>query len=895
MKESIFATFVQNKLGEEKMQTIKNKTLAIIIATILVTSMAITLVDLPSANAHTPSWQLTTYAYIYAAPNPVGLGQQTLIFVWLDTTMQGNAENKDVRFHNYQLTITKPDGTNETKTFDVVTDPTSSAYTPYTPTQVGTYTLTFNFPGQVYTYTQANTPGLSAGSAAYQNDTYTPSTAKMNLVVQQDPVAKVAENPLPIEYWTRPVEGENHAWETVASNWLGGAAVSDIWQKNGDSPKSSHIMWTKALEYGGLTGDVISQINAVNTDPNAPYNQGYSNDSATTYYSGFSYNTRFGSPLIVNGILYYQAPLGEAGTGGGEFAVDLRTGQQVWSSTTFIPSKAQMYDLQTPNQHGVVSAILWMVSGTTWIGYNAFNQQPIINLTNVPSGTEIYTNDGAICRYQFSYNTATQTGWLALWNDTKAISDAYPLYAGPGWPNTGSAVSINANASYSWNVTINADLRGSANPSMVGIIPGDVILGSSSSVGLTSVPNPNANPWTMWAISDKPATRGNLTWIKQYAAPAGNITRMLAWQPIDPVNREWTMTDFETGQRLAYSLTDGSLLWGPLGDQPGFQYYSSREGLPAYGNLYVTGYGGVVYCYSMKDGTLLWSYGKGGVGNSTNSGDETPWGNYPTHAAAFADGMIYVMSGEHSPNTPLYKGYRARALDAFTGQESWTLLDWSASGLGTSVAPVAIADGYMAFANAYDGQVYVVGKGPSTMTVEAPMADIAQGSGLVIRGTVTDISAGTKQSGVAERFANGVPAVSDQSMSDWMAYVYQQKPIPANTTGVLVSISVVDSNGNSRPIGTATTDSSGTYNLQWTPDITGKFTVTASFAGSASYYPSHAVTAFAVDAAPTASPAPTTVAPSTVETYFVPAVIAIIVAIAIVGVLLAMLLLRKRP
>lgn len=69
MKESIFATFVQNKLGEEKMQTIKNKTLAIIIATILVTSKAITLVDLPNANAHTLPWQLTTYAYIYAAPN----------------------------------------------------------------------------------------------------------------------------------------------------------------------------------------------------------------------------------------------------------------------------------------------------------------------------------------------------------------------------------------------------------------------------------------------------------------------------------------------------------------------------------------------------------------------------------------------------------------------------------------------------------------------------------------------------------------------------------------------------------------------------------------------------------------------------------------------------------
>jgi hypothetical protein len=654
-------------------------------------------------------------------------------------------------------------------------------------------------------------------------------------------------------------------------------------------------MWTKPLEYGGLTGDVVSQINQISTDPNAPYTQGYSNDSVTTYYSGFSYNTRFGSPLIVNGVLYYQAPLGESGTGGGEFAVDLRTGQQVWSSTTFIPSKAQLYDLQTPNQHGVVGAILWMVSGTTWIGYNAFNQQPVFNLTNVPSGTEVYTNDGAICRYQFSYSTTTKSGWLALWNDSKAISDAYPLYAGPGWPNTGSAVVINANASYSWNVTIRADLTGSANPSMVGIIPGDVILGSSSSVGLSSVPNPNANPWTMWALSDNPATRGNLTWIKQYAAPANNITRMLAWQPIDQVNREWTMTDFETGQRLAYSLADGSLVWGPLGAQPGFQYYSSREGLPAYGNLYVTGYGGIIYCYSMKNGTLLWTYGNGGVGNSTNSGDETPWGNYPTHAAAFANGIIYVMSGEHSPNTPLYKGYQVRAVDAFTGKELWTLPDWSASGLGTSVAPVAIADGYMAFANAYDGQVYVVGKGPSALTVSAPDLGAPFGTPVVIRGTVTDISAGTQQSAQAVRFPNGVPAVSDASQSAWMAYVYQQKPKPTNVTGVTVTLDVVDANNNYRPIGSATTDASGMFTYAWTPDIAGSYTVVATFAGSESYWQSSAESSFVVNVQPQATATPTPTPVSVADTYILPGIVGIIVAIIVVGVILALLLVRKRP
>lgn len=121
-----------------------------------------------------------------------------------------------------------------------------------------------------------------------------------------------------------------------------------------------------------------------------------------------------------------------------------------------------------------------------------------------------------------------------------------------------------------------------------------------------------------------------------------------------------------------------------------------------------------------------------------------------------------------------------------------------------------------------------------------------------------------------------------------------QKPKPTNATGVPVTLTVTDSNGNTRPIGTTTSDSSGSYSFQWTPDITGKYTVTATFAGSNAYYGSSAETAFAVDpAAPT--PAPTQ-APqqSTVDQYFVPAVAGIIVAIAI-GFAITILVLRKRP
>ena len=84
-------------------------------------------------------------------------------------------------------------------------------------------------------------------------------------------------------------------------------------------------------------------------------------------------------------------------------------------------------------------------------------------------------------------------------------------------------------------------------------------------------------------------------------------------------------------------------------------------------------------------------------------------------------------------------------------------------------------------------------------------------------------------------------------MSDWMGYVYQQKPLPSTFKGVEVSIDVVDANNNYRNIGRATTDANGFYSLQWTPDIEGKYTVIARFAGTKGYWPSVSETAFAVD------------------------------------------------
>jgi hypothetical protein len=159
-----------------------------------------------------------------------------------------------------------------------------------------------------------------------------------------------------------------------------------------------------------------------------------------------------------------------------------------------------------------------------------------------------------------------------------------------------------------------------------------------------------------------------------------------------------------------------------------------------------------------------------------------------------------------------------------------------------------------------------------------------------------DVSAGSKQEAVAGDFPNGLPCVSDASMSQFMEAVYEQQPMPTNITGVPVTLSVLDSNGNSRVIGTTTTNSHGFYSLTWTPDIQGNFTVTATFAGTGSYYGSSATTAFNAATPPaTAPPSATPVSGLASNSTLMYGLVAIIIVIIIIGAVLALLVTRKRP
>jgi hypothetical protein len=905
-------TLKKNK-GEKKVKTQRNKINATAITLLLIVTITSAIFALPLANAHTPEWKIPTWAYVVALPETVGVGQTATIYAFLGNPPPSGATiGNTYRQHNYQIIVTAPDGKNTTQFYETVQDTTCAQGYVFTPTLVGTYDVTFNYLG--FTITAPRDQPASTSSNSYLNDTYLPSSATCKLFVQQD---KIPERPLdlnvlPTDYWTRPIYGMNNNWYTVSSDWLGtGSAVSSLTgsgtitgfssgstmeRHTGDAigPETSHIMWTYPIEAGGVVGGNRSYV------------------LGNTYFEGSAYQQRFTNPIIINGRLYYRPPVSFLGPNSGPTVCqDLRTGQILWNRTD-IPtiSFGYIYDLHTPNQHGTYPAILFTSNFAR--AFDAYTGDPLFNVTGVPSGTVAQGPQGEQLRYVIADSDPSPTAvnyTLAQWNSTKMWSGTAFRPGSSGnspsfdtettttwaWVNTttyiNNSITITSqnvttsttaiNASYStgsrnrndWNVTIPWRNNMTSTPTVLYAFYDNMLICRNGS--LPALMGSQA-PYTYFAVSLKPQTRGNILWMKTYDPPAGNIT--LSAGPVDPTVGVFTEGYKETTQWAGYSMTDGSKLWTTNG-QNALDYFGS-------------GLGGVLYCYNLTNGNILWTYGNGGKGNTTQSYFEVP-GNYPIFINAVgSNGLIYLVTTEHTIQTPIYKGAETRCINATDGKEIWALSDYTGE---FSAMSYAIADGYATFYNGYDDQIYSVGRGPSATTVTAPDVAAAFGTPIVIKGFVTDVSAGTKQNEQAARFPNGVPVASDASMKEWMGYVYQQQLSPTNFTGVPVTIDIVDSNGNYRNIGTATTDSTGLFHLTWTPDIPSDYTVIATFQGTNGYWPSHTETAFTVLPAPTPVPVTTVETPPDMTgTYVTYAAVAIIIAVAIVGAVIV-LMLRKRP
>ncbi len=404
----------------------------------------------------------------------MGVGQSTTIVCWLDRYSPTNGGNEGQLLSGWQINITQPDGSTVIIGPWTCSSAVSSDWKEFNPTQVGTYKVVFSWPGAIVQ------PSLVVPTNVVIGDIFLGATSEPNyLSVQQDPIPNYPETPLPTDYWTRPINSQNRAWSTLASNYLRGAWLPvPGFQNEGTGPSSAHILWAKPILATSLSS------------------QGYPGGVADAQWPGLitnvnDYTYAWGTPIIMNGVIYQNMPATSSSSKYGYYATDLYTGQQLWfkngtdnglnnpytigapggsnypyGEQFYMLTQGQLLHVNNANGNGI-APYLWMqgVMGTwtnavatgTWYMLDPSTGNVILTLTNVPTGTPATDAQGDLLIY--SYNAAT--GNFLCWNSTQAIYRAAPTGTGEQqWRPANGAV-INAvndtawvNASTTWGTSL---------------------------------------------------------------------------------------------------------------------------------------------------------------------------------------------------------------------------------------------------------------------------------------------------------------------------------------------------------------------------------------------------------------------------------------------------------
>jgi hypothetical protein len=902
-----------------------------------------------------------TWTYVSVAPTTEGVGQTATLLCWcnfLPPTAIGQYGDR----WSFTFNIIKPDGTNDT-IGPLESDPVGDGFTTYTPTVPGTYTIQAIMaqhvidggasrglisPGGIGFWPSGSPLALSYGPTGPvyldpRGDVFQSSVSEpQTMTVQSTAISSYTETPLPSDYWTRPVYDVNRAWgQTIMGEWFNAAELNQFgnggrYNPYTTGPASAHILWTSPYWDGGTAGGV------------AGLGQG---GNAVSYYSGQSYEGYGSQPyMILNGKAYVSV---QTDPREGFYELDLATGKQVYYANSTgsvtgaggpfagsgsrpggIPAFGQILDMETPNQHGTLG-YYWVTSTNAsgkWDLYDDFSNNYICSIGNIPTWATgaggifaatttatSYGNDGSILKYQIT----SQNGKLFLqcWNTTQAILAPSMLSDFGYIPVTGqsaptSVTGSGSNTYWMWRPQMNNIYDGSLGYSMNISIPNTIaysvpgLFGASGDIQQI-IPDkeiigiyPGSNngtvsvPGQVWALSLKAGSEGQVLYQYNFTVPVGLgdaaaqsqqfFAHDTAFGGMDANASIFWYQNSMLRQWYVLSLTDGHALW-TSSEQPQFEFEGMGT-VVVYNNQFIDtgGYGGVITSWNAQTGAFLWNWSAPIVGQG-----ETPYQNTPTYFGALSgDGIMYIYSNEHSVNNPIRRDAMIWAINANTGKEIWQETCWP------SGAPI-LGDGNLLVLDDHDNQIYNYGKGPSSTTVSAPLSGVTQGQGFMIQGTVMDTSPGTTQNKIALRFPDGVPAVSDESETAWMAYIYQQAALPTNATGVEVNIDAIDPNGNFVTLGTTHSDSTGLYAFAITPSMLsaglGAYTVIATFHGSNSNYPSYSESSFYVNAGPSATNAPTPTPSSAADMYFVPAIAGLFILIIIVLIVVVLLMVRKRP
>jgi len=623
----------------------------------------------------------------------------------------------------------------------------------------------------------------------------------------------------------------------------------------------------------------------------------------------------------MNGIIYsswYTFSMA-AGALQGLKALDLYTGKTLWviNTTNTLRCGMQFY-AYTPNDYGTRGPWIWTTgtlppddtggstpsnnSGTQWNMYDGMTGKYVMSIVNGSSLDLGQDDNGNLIGY-FVNNTV---GAQIVAGTPKVGTNVLSNQTGPHVTCVNMTLAMGASSTYSpgsntframktgyvWDKPAPTVLNGVTISPALAIqgITGDELVLTGGLIHGQGAGYETAG-WVTFAGMD--LDTGTITHITNITDATNGVFLPYTRTSFMYTNGLMCVINNVNGVCEAFNTKDGTRAWkvtctGDNGAEfnPYDVFYMKYNFAP--GAIIWAGFGGDLWSINITDGHLMW------YTNTTklvgSSGLETPYNIWPLWSflsGCTSNQILYAPIG-HEYDAPLFRGARLMAVNLTDGSLVW-------AELSTSVESTVIAYGKLVTLNAYDNQLYCFGKGPSSTTVSAPAVGVTTSTPITISGTVMDVSPGVQQQQTALNFPNGLPCVSDESESLFMEAVYQQQPMFHNMTGVPVTISVVDSNHNFRDIGTTTSDVSGTFAFTWTPDISGDYTVIATFAGSNSYYPSSAEAHFFAGETPTQQPTATPVTglatTADLMTYNLGVGIAIIIAVAIVG----LLVLRKRP
>ncbi|MGD9131891.1 MAG: PQQ-binding-like beta-propeller repeat protein, partial [Candidatus Bathyarchaeota archaeon] len=788
-------------MGMKNMNIDRNRTKLSTIALILLLAISATLVTLTSVYAQDGK---ATVCYLGAIPNPVGKDQQVLLHVGITDALP----SPEQKWVDMSVTITDPEG-GTTTISNIETDSTGGTGVPFTPDKVGTYTLVANFPEQV----QRGTTYLASHSPEVQ------------LEVQEETIEVYPGHSLPDNYWTRPIDAQLREWSKITGSWP--LIATNLYAPYNDGPETAHILWTKVLTQGGLVGGALGEVSFEIGDA---YEGKWTGSGGTgSWFESTS--------IILTGKLYYQESDQENPIV--YHCVDLHTGEELWSKV-FMDNDTiafgQTYHFDGINYHGAFE-YLYVTSGGgffgggggTWHAFDSLTGVWMFDIENAPSGTNLYGPKGEICQYSVSGTT------LRFWNSSHVVLNGLSMNSAGSWGSNAHGRVHDGNNGYMWEETIESGL-GSASAYFLN----DRVILTSASTSSVTVSAVNVNPadgaigrTIFKTVNDAPAH-----WAEMRLSISGMQSGFVSYSKDDHVAILWVK---DTREHYAYSLDDGTFMWST----PSQDYMDAMDDTPgsaraiAYGKFYSASVSGTVYCYDIQTGDELWTY------EAVDPYSEYLFGNNWWLKPLFiTDGKIYVAHLEHSPIDPMPRGGPFICLNATDGTEIWRIngafrqTRWGGRAI--------IGDSIIATMDTYDQRVYGIGKGASSTTVKVTPKIVAKGSTILIEGTVMDVSPGTEDTGMKLRFPNGVPAISDEDMSEWMLYVYKQFEMPEDATGVEVVFNWVDAEGVWHDLYRTTTDTSGTYSYAWTPDTEGTIKIIATFAGSEGYYGSCAQTAIVV-------------------------------------------------